>query len=138
MMFIFVRAKLRATALLVIALILVPTLMFAQGLGSSGSVQGQVTDPSGAVIPGATVDVSNPVSGYYQSTQSDDTGHYSISNVPFNNYHLTATRPGFATVAKDINVRSSVPVVNNVSLAIKSSEEVVNDEESSDLVENEP
>jgi Carboxypeptidase regulatory-like domain len=138
MMFIFVRAQLRVTALLVIALFLVPTLMLAQGLGSSGSVQGQVTDPSGAVIPGATVDISNPVSGYHQSAQSDDTGRYSIANVPFNNYHLTATRPGFATVVKDINVRSSVPVVNNVSLAIKSSEEVVNVEESSDLVENEP
>jgi hypothetical protein len=138
MMFTFGYAKLHASALLVIALFLLPTLPFAQGLGSSGSVQGQITDPTGAVIPGATVDISNPVSGYHQSTQSDDTGHYSILNVPFNNYHLTATRPGFATVAKDINVRTSVPVVNNVSLAIKGSEEVVNVEESSDLVENEP
>src|SRR3954464_13594282 len=87
----------RTALLLIAAVIAVPVCRFAQGLGTSGSLQGQVTDPTGAVVPGATVDVSNPVSGYHRTTVTDDSGRYSISNVPFNNYHVTATRKGFAT-----------------------------------------
>ena len=127
-----------AILLLVAVVISFSNFTLAQGLGTSGSVQGQVTDPSGAVVPGATVEISNPVSGYHQTTQTDDAGRYSVSNVPFNNYHVAAMHKGFATVAKDVNVRSSVPVTNNFSLAITGSKETVEVEAGSDLVENEP
>jgi hypothetical protein len=36
----------------------------AQGMGTSGELRGQVTDPTGAVVRGATVEIHNPVSGY--------------------------------------------------------------------------
>jgi hypothetical protein len=136
-MFSFVQLKSTRASLLVIFLTLVgSTLTFAQG--TSGSLQGLVTDPTGAVVPGATVEIANPVSGYRQKTQTDDAGRYSISNVPFNNYHTTATRTGFNTVSQDVNIRTSVPVTNNFSLPIAGSKEVVEVEAQSDLVENEP
>ena len=38
--------------------------VFGQGLGTSGTIQGDVLDPSGAAIPKANVQIINPVSGY--------------------------------------------------------------------------
>ena len=59
----------------------------AQG-GNAGSVRGTVTDQSGAVIPGATVHLTNAVSGLDRSVTTDATGQFEIDNVPFNNYNV--------------------------------------------------
>ena len=63
---------------------------------NSGSISGTVTDPSGAVIPGASVSIQNPVSAYTRTTTTDNTGHFRFPNLPFNPYHLTVTKDGFA------------------------------------------
>ena len=44
-----------------------PLVVLGQGLGSAGTVQGTVADPSGAVIPGATAKIYNPVTGFQRS-----------------------------------------------------------------------
>jgi len=67
-----------------------------QAQSNSGSINGTVTDPSGAVIPGATVSIQNPVSAYSRTTTTDTTGHFHFPNLPFNPYHLTVTKGGFA------------------------------------------
>ena len=85
---------------------------------NSGSVNGVVTDPSGAVIPGASVTIQNPVSAYSRTTTSDNTGHFRFSNVPFNPYHLTVTRDGFASLATDLDVKSVLPVTPNIHLKV--------------------
>ena len=61
--------------------------LFAQS--NSGSVGGTVTDPSGAVVPGATVSIQNPVSKYSRTATTDRAGHFQFPNVPLNPYHLT-------------------------------------------------
>jgi carboxypeptidase family protein len=77
-------------------------LYFALGLGadaqsgSSTSVSGTVLDPSGAVVPNATVEIRNPVSAFDRTTPTDSAGQFTIPNVPFNPYHLKVTAPGFA------------------------------------------
>ena len=57
---------------------------------------GTVLDPSGAAIRGATVAILNPVSHYQQSVNTDAQGAFEFDNVPFNNYHMTATAAGFS------------------------------------------
>jgi hypothetical protein len=109
----------------------------ATSAGDSGTVRGRVLDPSGAVIPGATVEITNPVSGYRESTISDANGEYAFHNLPFNNYRLTATYKGFRTISLDVNVRSSIAVVADFSLVLVNSE-TVTVEAKGDLVENEP
>src|SRR5579863_7785095 len=79
----------------------------AQG-GSAGSIRGTVTDPSGAVIPGATVHVKNTLSGLDRTITSDATGQFEIDNVPFNNYELTVSAPGFSPISQNFVLRSSV------------------------------
>jgi hypothetical protein len=71
----------------------------AQAGGNSTAVNGTVLDPSGAVIPSATVEIINPVSAFRRSTVTDSSGTFSFPNVPFNPYHLTVTAAGFAPYA---------------------------------------
>jgi hypothetical protein len=122
---------------LALFLFCLPPLALAQGAGSSGTISGKILDPSGAVVPGATVAITNPVSGYNVSTKSGSNGQYVFHNVPFNNYHLTAEHSGFQAAILVITVRSAVPLTSDLSLRI-SSNETVTVEEHSDLVENEP
>ena len=69
---------------------------------------GSVVDPTGAVVPNATVEIRNPVSAFERTVTTDNGGKFSIPNVPFNPYHLVVTGPGFAPYAQDVDVRSTV------------------------------
>jgi hypothetical protein len=105
--------------------------------GSSGSITGVVTDSSGAVVPNATVEARNPVSGFSRTTSTDASGRFTIPNVPFNPYHLTTTGAGFAPYASDVEVLSSVPVALKITLKVGGSAESVTVEATGgDLIEN--
>ena len=54
-------------------------------------IEGTVTDPSKAAVPGAKVRIQNPVSQHVQEVQTGSDGHFRIPNIPFNPYHLTVT-----------------------------------------------
>src|SRR5579863_591006 len=105
---------------------------------NSGSIAGVVSDPSGAVIPGAAVSIQNPVSAYTRSATTDSAGHFRFSNLPFNPYHLTVTKDGFATFVGDVDVDSIVPVASNIRLKIGTTSNTVTVEGGEDLIENDP
>jgi hypothetical protein len=109
---------------------------FAQS--NSGTLQGSVLDPSGAVIAGAVVTVENPVSHYSRSTATDSQGKFEFANLPYNNYHLTAVAAGFQAAKQDLSVRSAVPMVLAVSLALGEKTQSVTVEAGADLVETTP
>jgi hypothetical protein len=48
----------------------------AQSLGSAGTINGVVTDPNGAVVPNASITISNPITGYKRTAAADDTGAF--------------------------------------------------------------
>jgi hypothetical protein len=100
-------------------------------------VAGVVLDPSGAVVVGATLEMRNPVSGYSRTATTDSQGKFSFPNVPFNPYHLTVTKQGFAATAQDVDVRSVVPISLTINLTVTGSTETVTVESSGeDLLEN--
>jgi Carboxypeptidase regulatory-like domain/TonB-dependent Receptor Plug Domain len=111
---------------------------YAQSGGNSTSVTGTVLDPSGAVIPDATVEIHNPVSQFARSTTTDSKGNFTIPNVPFNPYHMSITAAGFAPYSQDIDVRSLVPLNVKANLKVTASSEVVTVESGTDLIENDP
>lgn len=116
--------------------VFVSIVAYAQS-GSSGLITGVVTDPSGAVVPNATVELRNPVSGFSRTAATDAAGKFAVPNVPFNPYHLTVAGSGFATYASDIDVRSTVPVAINIALRVSGSAESVTVEANGgDLIEN--
>ena len=112
---------------------------YAQSGGSSGSINGTVLDPSGAVVADANVEIHNPVSGYDRTTTTDNKGNFSFPNVPFNPYHMTVTAAGFAESAQDVEIRSVVPANVKISLRVTGSSMTVTVEANGgDLVENDP
>jgi hypothetical protein len=130
------KKSLRA-AFIVISFFALTLSSHAQSAGNSTSVTGTVTDPSGAVVPNATVEIRNPVSGFERTATTDSSGRFTIPNVPFNPYHLKATGQGFVPHSQDIDVRSVVPIVVSIPLKVESSAETVTVESgASDLLEN--
>ncbi len=71
--------------------------LFAQ----SSSITGNVTDPTGAVIPGATITMPNIDTGAERTAIADAQGRYTIQQVPPGFYKVTAKAPGFADVIID-------------------------------------
>jgi hypothetical protein len=118
-----------------IALIFAALSASAQS-GNAGAVRGAVTDPSGAVIPNATVHLSDKVSGFNRSTISDATGQFNFSNVPFNPYTIDASAKGFAPLSQSVEIRSSVGVTVNLVLQIAGASQTVTVESGGDLIEN--
>jgi hypothetical protein len=128
---------LRYAPVTALALSLAVSIASAQSVGNSGSIDGNVTDPTGAVVPNATVEIHNPVSGYDRVANTDKSGSFQFTNVPFNPYHLTVTSQGFAPYVQDVEPRSSVPVTVNVKLQLESANTSVTVEATGgDLVEN--
>ncbi|HKE32754.1 MAG TPA: carboxypeptidase regulatory-like domain-containing protein, partial [Candidatus Angelobacter sp.] len=64
---------------------------------STGTVSGVITDPQGAVIPGAQVTLTNKESGVTLKTTTQDDGHYIIPDVPPGTYDMTVSKKGFET-----------------------------------------
>ncbi len=106
-----------------------------QAQTAAGTITGAVTDASGAVIPGATVTIENPVSGLSRTAKTDAAGQYRFTNLPFNPYHLTAKAPGFSPFTADVDVRSSVAVSPIVKLQVGGASTTVT-VTGEDLVEN--
>src|SRR5580704_4507620 len=102
---------------------------------NSGTISGQVTDPSGAFIAGAKVRLTNPVTGFEQMTVTDTGGNFRFNSVPVNNYRLEVTSSGFNTVQQNVDVRNSVPVVANVALNIATESSTVTVQATAQAVE---
>ncbi len=107
----------------------------AQGTGNSGSIQGTVTDPTGAIVVGAKVKIEDPISGYSRTTTTDGSGNFSFFNVPYNPYHMTVTSGGFAPYVQDVDVRSAVPVTPKVALQLSGATQSVTVTAGADLIE---
>ena len=84
-----------------------------------GSINGTVADPSGAVVPGATVTATNDAIGVSRSTVSGASGFYQIFNLPIGTYAVKVQREGFeVTEVKGIEVQEASAKTVNVSLKI--------------------
>src|ERR1700751_323286 len=105
---------------------------------NSGTINGTVTDPTGAVLPNAKVTIANSVSGYTRTQTTDSAGHFQFGNVPFNPYQLTVATSGFQTVNKRVEVDSTVAQTIPVALKVASSSTEGTVEAPVDLTEQDP
>ena len=81
-----------------------------------GSLQGVVKDPTGALVPDAKVTVTQPVTGYRQTVQTDAQGSFKLVNIPFNTYKVRAEASGFQPAEQSVDLETTIPV--NVELAL--------------------
>ena len=107
--------------------------------GNAGAVRGTVTDPSGAVIPNATVHLTDKVSGFDRTTTTDATGQFAFSNVPFNPYLINVSAKGFASLSQNVEIRSSVGTsLKSGSCKLPAPAKPSPSKSSGDLVEDDP
>jgi len=95
---------------------------WAQAVAGMGALSGAVYDASGAVIPGATVVVSNPPKGITRTLVTSDAGVFAApSLVPSSGYTLTVTMTGFAKwEAKDFDILVGQTLNFKVTLQVAS------------------
>ena len=105
---------------------------------TSGFVSGTVNDPTGGVIPNATVVLENPVSGYSRTVQTDVTGQFRFFNLPFNPYRVTVTSKPFGVSSQEVDVESGLPINLPVTLSVSGVNTSVTVEAAPDLLENDP
>lgn len=90
---------------------------------ATGTLRGQVTDPSAAVIPGAVVQISG--NGLTRSAKTDGQGRYSTA-LPAGTYAVQATAKGFVTFNRsDVNVPAGQVTPLDISLQIEATEQQV-------------
>src|SRR5690349_14925243 len=99
-------------------------LLYAQGTG--GRIQGNVSDPTGAVLAGVNVKLTNEQTGVVQTTQTDKAGHYEFPAVPVGNYRLEYEQTGFKkAIKKGLTLLVNQVIMMNMTMQVGASKEVV-------------
>ena len=110
-------------AVLVIAAVMAPSLM-AQSL-VSGDLTGTVTDPSGAVVSGASVMLKSDSTGQTRSTSSSSNGNYRFSLLSPGSYTITVTASGFSKTETKAVVNVGQASIADVKMAVGASSTTV-------------
>ncbi len=123
-----ISAKGLRNLLLVAVLGFVSSAALLFGQGTNGSLTGQVTDASGAAIPGASVALTNVDTNYPQNAVTDGQGVYLFNLVPPGHYALAVTANSFALyVQKGIVINANLYATQNVQLTVaKAKGETIN------------
>ncbi len=92
----------RVSLKLLAEVLMVLMLAYSQLSGQSiyGTIEGTITDPSGAVIPGAKIEVKNQNSGAIRATVTDEQGNYSVVNLDPGAYTVTVSAGNFVTATR--------------------------------------
>lgn len=91
---------------------------WGQSQSINGTIRGTVMDSTGAVMPGATITITNLGTGFARQTKSGDDGAYIMPNLPLGTYSVLAEATGFAPLTqKGINIVAGSSV--NVDVQLK-------------------
>jgi TonB family protein len=90
---------------------------------AAASIVGSVYDPSGAVIPSATISFKSTTSSNEEITLTDSDGSYKLRNISPGEYAVKVRARGFATYQKTLTLEAGAPATMNVRLAIGDVEE---------------
>ncbi len=107
---------------------------FAQA--PTASIQGTVTDPQGAAVPGAKVEVVNLATHAVFQSNSDERGEWLLPAMLAGEYRVTITKEGFkAAAAQGITVNAGVPATVNLRLELGQSTETIEVRAGGDIVQ---
>ena len=112
--------------LLKLCVLLVLVASLALGQVGNGTITGTVSDPAGAVVPGATVEAVNSATGVVFPAVSTNTGAYSIPELPIGTYVVTVKRMGFKTYThSNLAMGATQTLREDVTLEVGSSTESI-------------
>ncbi len=99
--------------------------LFAQTTISTGSIQGLVTDPSGAVVSGAKISISNKATGRVIIAKSTSAGAYTSGALTPGDYTLRVEAEGFKTSEIAVTVQVGVTASGNIKMQVGQATQVV-------------
>src|SRR5262249_23944376 len=103
-----------------------------------GTITGTVSDPTRAVIPGASVVATNAETGAIYETVSTETGNFTLAQLPSVIYQLSAELPGFKKYIRDgLTVQAAQTIRIDVGFEVGSNTESVTVEADSPLLKTE-
>ena len=108
---------------LLLALLLAATLTFAQA--PTGIITGAVTDESGAVVPNATVTVTNKATGFTRVTTTNAEGLFSAPALTAGDYEVRVEMQGFRTLQREATVQAGGTTTVNLPMQVGGTKEVV-------------
>src|ERR1043165_8848456 len=107
----------KGLSLLLLATVLSVPFLIAHAAG--GRIEGKVTDPKGAAIPGAAVTVTNQISKQDFTAITDAQGRYKVEGLPAGSYTVRVAVKGFNEARReDVNVEDDATATLNVQLEI--------------------
>ena len=114
-------ARLRVALMLVMYC---PAVLIAQVV--TGSISGRVTDTTGAVIAGATIQIQNLEMGLSRTAETDSAGRYVARNLPVGPYSVAAQQQGFQKqIRNGITLAVGSEAVVNLELSVGTVQETV-------------
>src|SRR6476620_7961587 len=90
----------------------------AQSTVATGSIQGTVTDPNGAVVPNATITITNKATGQSIKTASTASGTYTSGALIPGEYQIRIEAKGFRTQVTGVTVQVGVTTAGNAKLSL--------------------
>src|SRR5437867_4900865 len=99
-------------------LLMVPAMLVAQSQATTGTIEGNTFDQTGAVLPGATVTIRNPATGVVRTVASDEKGYFRAPLLPPGSYQVTAELSGFARLQRT-GLTLSIGQTVNISLKLQ-------------------
>jgi hypothetical protein len=110
----------------VLGVVLAVSFSYAYGADVTARIKGVVTDPTGAVIPKATITATNVATGIVATTYASETGDYTFQALPIGTYSLSVSAPGFKSFsATGIVLNIDQVYVEPVKLTVGSSMDTV-------------
>src|ERR1700735_1421603 len=110
---------------LVLAVLIIGPSAFAQSTQSTGSIQGIVIDPQGAVVPDAKITVTSKATGQVSSVSISSSASFTTGQLNPGIYALRVEAPGFQTALITLQVQVGVVTTNNVTLVVGAATTVV-------------
>ncbi len=118
------RKAITFAATLAFLIVTLSAMVSAQSL-TQGNVLGTVTDPSGAVVSGATVTLKNESTGATQTRTTNNSGFYEFALIPPGSYTLSITAPNYQGVSQKVNASIGQVSTSNIRLAVASASQTV-------------
>jgi hypothetical protein len=119
------RGFLTVAGLLLVMLTTQPNRAFAQAAGS-GTITGSVTDPTGAVVPGADVTIRNTDTRVERRIGTTDAGLFTAVFLPPGHYEVQASKKGFAiALRKDLTLQVGQTLTINAALSVETAQQEV-------------
>src|SRR5580658_11000080 len=124
-------------AIIAVSVFWISAPLFAQSTTATGSIQGTITDPSGAVVSGAKVTITNKDTGQTLHVTTSSAGTYNSGALVPGDYSVRAEAAGFKTTEEGVVVKVGVVSGVNLSLEVGAANTVVTVAEQSVAVNTE-